>query len=193
MRITLAAALLAAALMPTRTASALENEELLAVVAMPLAVAAVAEVTDVPVDELVDIVTLMNAAAVPPAQFIEVVRYSPVALVTEPETEQPEFGEFVQQQFDDGLRGAALVNSIEYQFQVYGVSGVDLDVTAPRIVDVDDRFLPAIVQTRIAEWRSHPHGGPPGQLKKQRGGEDRRIATHVRGNGKGKGKGRGTG
>ena len=172
MRITLAAALLAAALIPTQ-ASALENEDLLALVAMPLAVAAVSEVTDMPVNELVDVVTLMNDALVPPAQFIEVVRYVPVALVVEAEPAQPEFVEFVQLQFDNGLRGTALVNSIENQFQVYGVNGVDLDVTAPRIVDVDDRFIPAIVQTRIqtriAERRAHPHGGPPGQLKKQLG------------------------
>lgn len=185
MRITLAAALLAAALMSTRTASALENEELLAVAAMPLAVAAVAEVTDVAVDELMNVITLMNEAAVPPAQFIEVVRYSPVALVTDPESEQPRFGEFVQLRFDDGLRGAALVNAIESQFQVYGVHGVDLDVAKPRIVDVDDRFLPAIVQTRIAEWRAHPHGGSPGQFEKQRGGEDRRIAARMRERGRG--------
>jgi hypothetical protein len=209
MRITLAAALLAAALIPTPKASALENEELLAMVAMPLAVAAVSEVTDVPMNELIDVVTLMNDAAVPPAQFIEVVRYAPVALVTEPETQQPEFVEFVQLQFDNGLRGTALVNSIENQFQVYGVNGVDLDVTAPRIVDIDDRFIPAIVRTRIAERRAHPHGGPPGQLKKELGvqtgaevvhgskpnrRDDRRVATSVvtsddRGRGKGRGRG----
>ena len=169
MQRTLAAALLAAALIPTQRASALENEELLALVAMPLAVAAVSEVTDVPVSELVNVVTLLNDAAVPPAQFIEVVRYAPVALVDEPVPQQPRFVEFVQLQFDNGLRGTALVNSIETQYQVYGVNGVDLDVTAPRIVDVDQRFLPAIVQTRIAERRAHPHGGPPGQLKKELG------------------------
>lgn len=168
MRITLAAALLAAALIPTQ-ASALENEDLLAMVAMPLAVAAVSEVADMPMNELIDVVTLMNDALVPPAQFIEVVRYAPVALLTEAEPEQPKFVEFVQLQFDNGVRGTALVNSIENRFQVYGVNGVDLDVKAPRIIDVDDSFIPAIVRTRIAERRAHPHGGPPGQLKKQLG------------------------
>ncbi|HYR29860.1 MAG TPA: hypothetical protein VEU30_15425 [Thermoanaerobaculia bacterium] len=167
MRKLLAAALLAAAFVPTK-AQALENEELLALVAMPLAVAAVSEVTDVPMNELMDVVTLMNDALVPPAQFIEVVRYAPAALVVEVQP-QPTFVEFVHLQYDNGLRGTALVNSIEDHFQVYDIHGVDLDVTAPRIVDVDARFLPAIVQTRIAEAKRHPHGGPPGQVKKQLG------------------------
>jgi len=167
MRKLLAAALLAAAFVPSK-AQALENEELLALVAMPLAVAAVSEVTDVPMNELIDVVSLMNDAAVPPAQFIEVVRYAPAALVVEV-APQPTFVEYVHLQYDNGLRGTALVDSIEDHLQVYDINGVDLDVTAPRIVDVDDRFLPAIVQTRIAEAKAHPHGGPPGQLKKQLG------------------------
>lgn len=180
MRNTLAAALLAVALVPGR-ADALENEDLLALVAMPLAVAAVAEVGGVPMDELVDVVTLMNDALVPPAQFIQVVRYAPVALVVE--NDEPEFAEYVRMQYDGGLRGTALVNSIEDQFQVYGVNGVDFDVAAPRIVDVDDRFFPALVQTRIAESRSHPHGGPPGQLKKEIGAQTGAEIVH-RGRGK---------
>lgn len=166
MRKILAAALVAAALIPAR-AEALENEELLALVAMPLAVAAVSEMTDVPMNELVDVVTLMNDAAVPPAQFIEVVRYAPVALVVE--SEQPGLSEFVRVQVDQGLRGAALVNSIEDRMRVYGVEGVDLDVTAPRVVDVGPAFFPEVVRLRVAERRAHPHGGPPGQLKKARG------------------------
>lgn len=167
MKRTLAAAILAVALMPAR-AQALENEDLLALVAMPLAVAAVAEVTDVPVNELIDVVTLMNDAQVPPAQFIEVVRYAPLTLVVETDN-QPQFAEFVRLQFDNGLRGTALINSIEDHMQVYGVSGVDFDVVAPRIVDIDDDFIPNIVTTRVAEAKAHPHGGPPGQLKKRRG------------------------
>jgi hypothetical protein len=204
MRRTFAAALLAAALIPGR-AEALENEELLALVAMPLAVAAVGEMTDVPMNDLIDVVTLMNDAAVAPAQFVEVLRYSPAALLVE--TEQPRFTEYVRARYENGLRGPALVNSIEERIQLYGVNGVDLDVTAPRLVDIDDDFIPAVVQTRIAEHRSHPHGGPPGQLKKDRGVRtgaeivhgtkpgkraEGRVASRGnddRGNGKGKGKG----
>lgn len=204
MRKTLAAALLAAALIPGR-AQALENEDLLALVAMPLAVAAVSEVTGVPMSDLIDVVTLMNDAAVPPAQFIEVVRYVPVALVAQQQPEGPRFVEYVHTAYDQGLRGPALVNSIEDRMQVYGVNGVDLDVTAPRIVDIDDRFIPRIVRSRMAE-RSHPQGGPPGQVKKQLGvqtgaeivhgtkpGKKQRahVAKPPRGHGQGKGKGKG--
>lgn len=166
MRRTLAAALLAAVLIPAN-AQALENEELLALVAMPLAVAAVSEVTDVPMNDLIDVVSLMNDAAVPPAQFIEVIRYAPVALVVE--TTEPRFAEFVRVQYDNGLRGSALVNTIEERIQIYGVEGVDLDVAEPRIVDIDDGFLPPVVVNRLAQVRAHPHGGPPGQLKKELG------------------------
>ena len=203
MKRTLAAALFAAALIPTQ-AKALDNEELLALVAMPLAVAAVSEVTDVPMNDLIDVVTLMNDALVPPAQFIEVVRYAPVALVVD--TQQPRFPEFVRFQYDSGLRGTALVSSIETRYHIYGVEGVDLDVVAPRVIDVEDDFVPQIVYTRIAERKAHPHGGPPGQLKKSRGvqtgaavvhgtrrNDDRRHVAAKAKAGKGKGKGQGKG
>lgn len=166
MKKTLAAALFAAALIPTQ-AQALDNEEMLALVAMPLAVAAVSEVTDVPMNDLIDVVSLMNDALVPPAQFIEVVRYAPVALVVD--TQEPRFPAFVQVQYDSGLRGTALVSSIEDRFHVYGVEGVDLDVVAPSVIDIEDDFVPQVVRERIAERKAHPHGGPPGQLKKERG------------------------
>lgn len=170
---------LLALLMAAPAATALENEDLLAMVAMPLAVAAVSEVADVPMNELIDVVTLLNDAAVPPPQFVEVVRYVPVALVVE--DDQPDFVEFVRVREREGLFGLALVNAIEDQFRVYDLPDVDFDiVTAPRIVEVLDRydrdyddrvaiFVPPIVRTRVAEVRSHPHGGPPGQLKKQEG------------------------
>ena len=201
MQKTLAAALLAAALIPT-TAQAIENEDLLAVVAMPLAVAAVSEVTDVPMNDLIDMVTLMNDADVPPAQFIEVVRYAPSALLVE--TTETRLPQFMRVQYDNGVRGTALVNTIEEQFQVYGIDVVDLDVDKPRNIDVDARFLPASVVRDLAERKSHPHGGPPGQLKKERGlktgaevvhatrggNRDRIGEPRSRGQAKGKGKGK---
>lgn len=150
--------------LPLQPASALENEDLLAVAAMPLAVAAVSEVTNVPMTQLMDIVTLLNDAAVPPSQFIEVVRYIPVALVVE--NDEPDFVEFVRLRQAEGLAGTALVTSIEERMQVYNMGGINLDVTRPRI-DITDDFVPAVVRTRVAEARNHPHGGPPGQLKKQ--------------------------
>jgi hypothetical protein len=164
---TLAVGVVLAALVPSR-AAALENEDLLALVAMPLAVAAVSEVTDVPEAQLIDVITLLNDAEVSPPQFIEVVRYVPVALVVEVD-DQPGFVEFVRLRRQDGLAGPALVTSIEQRIRLAGVPDVELEVTAPRFVDVDARFIPQSVRTRIAEVKAHPHGGPPGQLKKLAG------------------------
>jgi hypothetical protein len=205
---TLAVAVLTATILAPVQVEALENEELLSLVAMPLAVATVSEMTDVPVSELIDVVTLLNDAAVPPPQFVEVVRYVPVALVAE--NDEPDFVEFLRMREREGLRGTALVTSIEEQIRVYGMPEVELAVSRPRTIDVfHDTFVPQRVRTRVAEVRrGHPHGGPPGQLKKaagvQTGAEivhrDRgagrvagRIARDDDRGGRGKGKGRGHG
>jgi len=162
----LAIASLLVMLLPLK-AAALQTEDLLALVVMPLAVAAVSELPEVPQNELIDVVTLLNDAAVTPAQFVEVVRYVPVALVTP--VEGPTFVEFVRTREQQGLRGTQLVTVIEDRFRDAGVPA-DLVVTAPRVVEVDrDEFIPQIVRTRIAEAKTHPHGGPPGQLKKVAG------------------------
>jgi hypothetical protein len=183
---TLAAALLAMALMPAR-AHALENEDVLALVAMPLAVAAVTEMTEVSESDLMDVVTLMNDAEVSPAQFIEVVRYAPAALVGD--RDQPRFAQFIQDRYDEGMRGPTLVNSIEERIRIYGIHGVDLDVEKPRIVDVGPNFIPRVVRTQLVERRAHPHGGPPGLMKKQLGARTGADLAH-RGRPKDRGKGR---
>ena len=185
---TLAAATLVAALFLPVQANALETNELLALVAMPLAVAAVSEVTDVPASDLIDVITLLNDANVPPVQFVEVVRYAPVALVVEEPVRTP-FVEFVRTRYRQGIVGIPLVTEIEREIIFYGVPDVELDVIAsPTIVVDNPDFIPVQVRTRIVETRSrHPHGGPPGQLKKQLGLQtgaevvhgDRRVATRV--------------
>lgn len=194
----LAVASLLAMLLPLR-AAALETNELLALIAMPLAVAAVSEMTDVPESDLIDVVTLMNEAEVPPAQFVEVVRHVPVALVAETE---PRFVDFVRQRRTAGLRGTQLVTVIEDRFRVMGVPA-DLDVVAPRVVETETvEIIPAFVRNRVAEMKGHPHGGPPGQLKKASGvktgaeivhRDDNRRISHGREKGKGKGKAKGKG
>lgn len=163
--------LLATLILPAGRAAALEvDHDLLALVAMPLAVAAVSEIADVPVSDLMDFVSLLNDAAVPPPQFIEVVRYVPVALVVEYDDPQLRFVEVVRAQERTGVRGLALVTFIEQRLNTYGLpSTIDFEVTAPRVYVVDHDFVPPVVRTRVAYLRTHPHGGPPGQLKKQRG------------------------
>ncbi len=160
--------LTAALVVPTQPAAALEvDDDLLALVAMPLAVAAVSEITDVPANDLIDMVTLLNDADVPPVQFVEVVRYIPVALVAQ-DTTQPRFVEVVREREQAGVRGTELVTFIEERLNTYGLpAAIDLDVTAPRLVELndDDDIVPVVVRTRVAQVKAHPHGGPPGQLK----------------------------
>lgn len=146
--------LLVAALVP-RPAAALETNELLALVAMPLAVAAVSEVTDVPVNELMNFVSLLNQADVPPTQFVEVVRYVPVAL------QDDTFVEDIRTRQQSGLSGPTLVTIIQDRYRtVYNQRDLVFD-DEPNW-NVPSTIVPAVV-------RNHPHGGPPGQLKKQRG------------------------
>jgi hypothetical protein len=118
-----------------------DSSDLLALVAMPLAVAALADVSGIPVNDLTSVVASLNAARVSPVQVVEVLRYAPVVMVNE--VERPRFVQFVDTQVREG-------------------------VTGPRLVRViDDRFRANDTERRIASVREHPHGGPPGQLKKQ--------------------------
>lgn len=154
------------ALVPLQ-ALALSTDDLLALVAMPLAVAAVSELTGVPENELASLAATLNNAGVPPVQFVEVIRYVPVALVIE--DDQPNFVQFVQTQADQGVRGTALVTVIEQRLQTIEPTIVFAPSPATQTIVVDGTFIPAMVRTRVAQRRDHPHGGPPGQLKKQLG------------------------
>lgn len=151
-----------------RPAAALQTDELLSLVAMPLAVAAVSELTGVPSESLFDFVALLNEANVPPTQFVEVVRYVPVALVEE--TDDRNIVQFVRTRTTEGVRGDQLAQVIFREFQTtYTLTDARIDVRAPRVVFADSDFVPAVVRTRVTERKSHPHGGPPGQLKKTLG------------------------
>ncbi|HEY8184186.1 MAG TPA: hypothetical protein VII32_18230 [Thermoanaerobaculia bacterium] len=143
------------------------------VIALPLAVAAVSNVTGVSVDELGNFVATLNNANVPPTQIVEVLRYVPVALTTE---NAPQFVQFVQQQTTQGVTGPALVPVVVQQLQTFYPAQTQIVVTepvrirrfraVPQTVIVDQNFVPAVV---VARMKEHPHGGPPGQLKKQLG------------------------
>ena len=152
------------ALLLPRPAAALSGNELLALVAMPLAVAAVSEVTGVPADDLASFVATLNAADVQPVQFVETLRYVPVALVAE----EDGFVTYVRQQNDLGVRGPALITVIEDRLRTYDIDPV-VTTTPGQTIWVDSNYIPPVVVTRTAEVKAHPHGGPPGQLKKERG------------------------
>lgn len=136
----------------------------LAVVAMPLAVAAVADAIDVPRTDLMQFVASLNQAMVPAPQFVEVVRYSPVVLA-DPSV-SPQFVQFVTTEVDRGVVGTPLAFAIANRLQT--VDRVDVDLVRPQRVLVTDQdvILPPVV---TALPRAHPHGGPPGQLKKELG------------------------
>ncbi len=135
----------------------------LALVAMPLAVAAVAELTDVPSGDLVSFISSLNRARMPPTQFVEVVRYSPVLLVDS--RERPLLLSYVTTEIDRGVVGRPLAFALANRI---GID--DIDVLQPPAIIVDrDGFLPPTVVRRVASVRTHPHGGPPGQVKKELG------------------------
>jgi hypothetical protein len=139
----------------------------LALIAMPLAVAAVSEMTDVPRNDLISLIAALNGAYVPAPQFVEVIRYSPVMLVDR--TEAPLFLSFVTTEIDRGVIGRPLAYSIANRIETFGIR--DIDIVDPPMVTIVDRdvFIPPVVVTRVANVRTHPHGGPPGQLKKDLG------------------------
>jgi hypothetical protein len=164
-------ALIIAALIPVH-AQALNTSELLATIAMPLAVAAVSEVSGVPQSELGDVVAMLNNAFVPAPQAIEIIRYVPVALVVDNGTP---FVDFLRQQAAQGVTGTQFVTVVDQQLKTYYVESppqIVNVVATPAPIIVNETFVPQTVRTRIVEVReakAHPHGGPPGQLKKQAG------------------------
>lgn len=142
----------------------------LALALMPLAVAAVADLAGVPQNQLTDLVASLNSANVPPTQFVEVMRYVPVALISD--NSQP-FVQYVQNQVNQGVTGPALITSINQQLPSYGVPQSEITVIEPRRAyapaTIDQQYFPPMVRESVARGRGNPHGGPPGQLKKERG------------------------
>lgn len=141
-------ALLFALLLLPAQAWALNISDLLSTIAMPLAVAAVAN-TGVSSTRLADLVTALNQANVPPTQFVEVVRYVPVALVVQPNG-QTDLVQYVQTQVSQGVTGDALVNAIANQLSTtYNVTP-QLMLPAPATTFVvQDNFIPAEVLSQI--------------------------------------------
>src|SRR5438270_598948 len=109
-------------------AFAFNADDLLATIAMPLAVNAVANVNGVPQSRLADLVSTLNQANVPPAQEIQVIRYVPVALVVD---NGQTFVQYVQQQVAQGITGPALVPVVVQELRTYYPQPAQIVVTAP--------------------------------------------------------------
>ncbi len=156
-----------------RVTTVVPASDTLSLIAMPLAVAAVSDITGVSQNELANLMATLNQANVPPVQVVEVLRFVPVALVAD--NGQP-FVQFVQQQVATGVIGPALVPVVVRRLQTFFPPQTQITVFAPaktapppRPVIVDQFFVQPVVVTRVEELRANPHGGPPGQIKKQLG------------------------
>ena len=125
-------------------AQALNTKEFLSLIAMPLAVAAVSDLAGVPQDQFGDVISTLNQANVPPAQFVDTIRYIPAALVAQPVAEEPTFTQWLDSQT---VTGPALVTTIDNRLaSTYGVTPV---VRTNEVVYVDDNYIPPVVVTRL--------------------------------------------
>ncbi len=146
------------------------NDDLLSLVAMPVAVAAAADLAGIPQQDLMNVVTQLNAARVPPPQFVEVVHYVPVALVNT--NTRPRFVDYVTTQVNSGVTGPTLALAVADRLRTYDHAR-EIDVARPRVKHVE-----TIQIARVQP--AHPHGGPPGQLKKVYGYQTGAQVVHGR-------------
>ncbi|HVT03069.1 MAG TPA: hypothetical protein VHL58_06785 [Thermoanaerobaculia bacterium] len=178
--------ILAAALIASMTtpAPALDTKDLLALIAMPLAVAEVSNLTGVPAGRLNNALAVLSGANLQPVQFVQVVEYTPVALVYD-ERNQTDFVYFMTTETSRGVRGDRLFDAVTHYFNdTYSIPRTTW--SAPRFTEVyfTRPVLPQMVIRRVEEIRlapritthvvtreapGHPHGGPPGQVKKELG------------------------
>ena len=147
------------------------NTDPLSLIGLPLAVAAVSDISGVPQDQLASLVATLNNANVAPVQEIQIIRYAPVALVSD---NGLPFVQYVQQQTSQGVTGSALVPIVVQQLQTYYPAQTPIVVNTPapvpqRVVVERDFTPPPVVVSRVQEIQRNPHGGPPGQLKKELG------------------------
>jgi len=98
--------------------------EPLSLIEMPVAAANVYDINGLPIDRVSDLVAQLNAANVPPVQFVEVMRYAPVAVA------QPDFVPWVQTQVVSGVTGYSLVNAINHQLIAYDLTP-EIDLGSP--------------------------------------------------------------
>ena len=133
----------------------------LALVALPLAVAAVSDISGIPQDQLANLVATLNNANVPVTQEIKVVRYAPVALTAD--NGQP-FVDFVQTQVNQGITGPALVPVVTERIQSFVPEQRIVMAPPPERAEIDERFIAPVQVPIQAHARGNPHGGPPGQI-----------------------------
>jgi hypothetical protein len=121
----------------------------LALLDMPVAVANVCDLNDVPYDRVSNLVVELNLGDVPPVQFVEVLRYAPAALVVEGGYYgQPDFVQFVRSERVGGIRGYGLVSAIDRQLPSFGITA-QIDVGPPVYVG-RNYYAPAVAQNYVS-------------------------------------------
>jgi hypothetical protein len=155
------------------------NGDTLSAIALPLAVAAVANVSGVSQNELANLVATLNNANVPAPQVIHILRYVPVALVAD---NGPQFVGFVQQQTNQGVTGPALVPVVVQQLQTYYPAQQPVVIEPrpqPRPIVINQDFVPVVVANRTEELRVRPRGVEVAREHNQEGDHE-----HGRGRGR---------
>lgn len=166
-------------------ARALNIDNLLSVIAMPLAVAAISQVRGVPTNELSNFIATLNNANVPPPQIIEVLRYVPVALVTDATQQQPVFVDYLQTQVQQGVTGAALIPIIVARLRTFYLQPEVITVSVPspmipvQTIVVDQTYVPPVVQTRVDQILTQGRTVQTGAQIVPRENNDRRLQQPV--------------
>lgn len=194
----------------TPRATGMELDDLLALLAMPLIANEVADIADVPEDRVMAALAAFAGADLAPTRYIETVQYVPVALVYDQRTGDTDFVRYVRDIRAEGLVGDRFYDAVTTRYvDTYGIPRDVIGfeplflrdeptivyqerLISPVVHDVvrDIRSAPSVSRTVVAnaDWSSHPHGGPPGQLKKRLGlqtgaevvhGSDRRDTRTV--------------
>lgn len=117
-----------------------------ALIDMPLAVANVVDV-GVPVARVGNLVVQLNLGYVTPVQAVEVLRYSPPALMAV-DYGQPDFVQYVYDQRVNGLTGYELVRAVDTQLPIYGVSP-QIDLASPVYIG-QNAYVPSTIQSYVA-------------------------------------------
>jgi hypothetical protein len=127
-----------------------------ALIDMPVAVADVVEL-GVPIDRVGRLVVQLNLGYVSPLQTVEILRYSPAALLAV-DYGGPDFVQYVYDQRVGGLSGFGLVRVVDRHLPVYGVAP-QIDLASPvypaqnvYVDPIDPAFVPPTVRTRVASF-----------------------------------------
>lgn len=144
----------AVALFSPCPAAAADQEYLIRLVEMPVAVARVAEIHALDNQRFRDFLAALSRGDIHPAEYADLVRHAPVALSSEVSPDE-EIASFISAKIDAGLRSEALANAIRDEWRVRGIA-IDRRMTMVHLPDATESdFLPeSVVQLAPSDVRS---------------------------------------